>query len=1145
MDSNNSSKSSIGAVRSSLPLPPKTLIGFLLAVAAVAIIALLSYQSLQATTVSAANLTQTIEVLGRLESLLSTLIDAETGQRGFLLTGEESYLAPYTDAKDALPEEIKSMRALLVNRPEQRRRLDALESLANLKMAELDSTVTQRRAGKTDAALGIVRTERGKIYMDRIRAAASEMEAAERQLLARHAEESRQAATVSLAVTLGGSGVLLFLIAGSALVASRDFRTRQAQAWIRSGQMGLSEQLQGDQSLDKLGNNLLGFLAGFVEAQVGAVYIADAGQYRRFAAYAIPADDSVATVRPGDGLVGQAAKDKRALRVRDVPAGYLPISSGIGKGTPNELVVVPASIDGVVHAVLELGFFGATDADQRELLSRVSESIAVAVRAAKDRQRLEELLQETQQQAEELQAGAEELRVSNEELEEQGRALRESQAHLEVQQSELEQINSQLEEQTQLLEHQKDELAKAQVILSARSDELQRANEYKSEFLANMSHELRTPLNSTLILAKLLADNKDGNLTPAQVKFAKTITSAGNDLLALINDVLDLSRIEAGKVELAPEQISVAATVESLVKTFQPIAEQTHLRFSWVVEPGVPEQIETDPQRLGQILKNLLSNAFKFTEKGEVAMRVFSPQSGTVAFAVRDTGVGIAPHQQEVIFEAFRQADGSIHRKFGGTGLGLSISRDLAALLGGAISVQSALGEGSVFTLTVPQAFTSGTPLPKARPAPTPETIAKKIAPQAPSAPTAPVPEDDRNAITPGGRVILLVEDDPAFAMILRDLVHEMGFQCVAAASANEGLIAAGQYLPSAILLDVNLPDHSGLGVLDTLKRDPRTRHIPVHMISVSDYKREALELGAIGYALKPAKREELVEALRRLEAKFSQSVRRVLIVEDDARQRESVRQLLSNGEVQITAVASAGEALAQLKDTTFDCMVVDLNLPDLSGYDLLEKMSQQEDVGFPPVIIYTGRALNREEEQRLRRYSKSIIIKDARSPERLLGEVTLFLHQVEAKLPPEHQQMLKTARDRESMLEGRRVLIVEDDVRNVFALSSVLEPKGITVSIARNGREALDVLARASQGAATRIDLVLMDIMMPEMDGLTAMREIRKRGEWKNLPIIALTAKAMADDHDKSLAAGANDYIAKPLDVEKLLSLVRVWMPK
>ncbi|MEO7205500.1 MAG: response regulator [Steroidobacteraceae bacterium] len=1140
MDSSNVSKSSIGAVRSSLPLPPKTLIGFLLAVVAVAIIALLSYQSLQTTTATAANLTQTVEVLGRLERLLSTLKDAETGQRGYLLTGEESYLAPYTDAKDALPDEIKAMRGLFADRPEQRRRLDGLESLANLKMAELESTVAARRAGKTDAAMAILRTDRGKIYMDRIRAAASDIESAERQVVAQRAQQSRNAATVSLAVTLGGSGLLLFLIAGAAVVASRDFRARQAQAWIRSGQMGLSEQMQGDQTLEKLGNNLLGFLAGFVQAQVAAVYIGEAGHYRRFAGYAISPDDSD-IVRPGDGLVGQAAKDKRALRVRDVPAGYLPISSAIGKGTPAELVVVPASIDGVVQAILELGFFGGTDSDQRELLSRVAESIAVAVRAAKDRQRLEELLQETQQQAEELQAGAEELRVSNEELEEQGRALRESQVHLEVQQSELEQINSQLEEQAQLLEHQKEELARAQVILGARADELQRANEYKSEFLANMSHELRTPLNSTLILAKLLADNKDGNLTAAQVKFAKTITSAGNDLLALINDVLDLSRIEAGKVDLAPEPVAVAAAVESLVKTFQPTADQKHVRFSWAVEPGVPAQIETDPQRLGQILKNLLSNAFKFTEKGEVELRVFSPQSGAVAFAVRDTGVGIAPHQQDVIFEAFRQADGSIHRKFGGTGLGLSISRDLAALLGGAITVQSAPGEGSVFTLTVPLAFNSGVQLQETRATTTPEPAPKNAAPPTP----APSAADDRNAITPGGRVILLVEDDPAFAMILRDLVHEMGFQCVAAASASDGLTAAGQYLPSAILLDVNLPDHSGLGVLDVLKRDPRTRHIPVHMISVSDYKREAMELGAIGYALKPAKREELVEALRRLEAKFSQSVRRLLIVEDDPRQRESVRQLLSSGDVQITAVASAGEALSHLQTTTFDCMVVDLNLPDLSGYDLLEEMSQQEDVAFPPVIIYTGRAVDREEEQRLRRYSKSIIIKDARSPERLLDEVTLFLHQVEAKLPPEHQQMLKTARDRESALEGRRVLIVEDDVRNVFALSSVLEPKGITVIIARNGREALDALARSSQQAATRIDLVLMDIMMPEMDGLTAMREIRKRVEWKNLPIIALTAKAMADDHDKSLAAGANDYIAKPLDVEKLLSLVRVWMPK
>jgi CheY-like chemotaxis protein/signal transduction histidine kinase/CHASE3 domain sensor protein len=1140
MDQSNPSLGSIGAVRSSMPLPAKSLIGFLLAVLAVVIIALLSYQSLQATTNTARSLAQSIEVLRRLQSLFSTLKDAETGQRGFLLTGEESYVTPYTDAKDALPNEVKALRALLVNRPEQARRLDALESLANLKMTELESTIAARRAGHPDASLAVVRTDRGKLYMDRIRDAVSDMEGIEQQSIERRGRESENAATISLAVTWGGSGLLLILIAGAAVVASRDFRARQGQAWIRSGQMGLSEQMQGDQTLDKLGNNVLGFLAGFLEAQVGAVYMAEAGQYRRFAGFALPAQ-GLETVRPGDGLVGQAARDNRALRVRDVPAGYLPISSGIGMGTPNELVVVPASIDGVVHAVLELGFFGATDADQRELLARASESIAVAVRAAKDRQRLEELLQETQQQAEELQSGQEELRVSNEELEEQSGALRESQVNLEAQQSELEQINSQLEEQTNLLEQQKDALAKAHDVLTARSDELQRANEYKSEFLANMSHELRTPLNSTLILAKLLADNKDGNLTDAQVKFAQTITSAGNDLLRLINDVLDLSRIEAGKVELAPEPVSISGAVESLAKTFQPTADQNGLTFSWVIEPGAPEQVETDRRRLGQILKNLLSNAFKFTERGDVALRVFSQHNDSVSFAVRDTGVGIAPHQQEVIFEAFRQADGSIHRKYGGTGLGLSISRDLAALLKGSITVQSELGAGSVFTLTIPRNFSANA-------SPTREAQAAPLRTQKrsdPEKPAVPVTADDRNAITPGGRVILLVEDDAAFTMILRDLVHEMGFQCIATASANEGLVAAAEFLPSAIILDVNLPDHSGLGVLDRLKRDPRTRHIPVHIVSVSDYKQEALELGAIGYALKPAKREELVGALRRMEATFSQSVRHVLVVEDDPRQRESIRHLLGNGDVQITAVASAAEALACLKATTFDCMVVDFNLPDYSGYDLLEKMSQEEDVAFPPVIIYTGRALSREEEQRLRRYSKSIIIKDARSPERLLDEVTLFLHQVEAKLPPEHQQMLKAARNRESILEGRRVLVVEDDVRNVFALSSVLEPKGISVVIARNGREALDQLTRSSKEPSKRIDLVLMDIMMPEMDGLTAMREIRKRGEWRSLPIIALTAKAMAHDHDRSLAAGANDYIAKPLDVEKLLSLVRVWMPK
>jgi CheY-like chemotaxis protein len=570
------------------------------------------------------------------------------------------------------------------------------------------------------------------------------------------------------------------------------------------------------------------------------------------------------------------------------------------------------------------------------------------------------------------------------------------------------------------------------------------------------------------------------------------------------------------------------------------------------VAPDAPERIETDPQRLGQILKNLLSNALKFTEAGAVSLLVSRGGDDTVRFDVKDTGIGVSEHQKEIIFDAFRQADGSTHRKYGGTGLGLTISRDLARLLGGDISVRSTPGEGSTFTLTLPLVYR-----PSTEPPVTPATPAPVMPPrQARTAvPTQPPPEqlrarqttvaDDSQQIKADSRLILIVEDDPSFAAILRDMAREQGFQCIVAHTANDALAAVARYRPKGILLDINLPDYSGLGVLDQLKRNPQMRHIPVHVVSVADYSQEALAMGAVGYAMKPVKREELAEALQRLEAKFSQGVRNVLVVEDDPRQRESIRQLLENDDVHITAVCSAADALEQLRNMTFDCMVMDLNLPDFSGYELLTKMAEADEVSFPPVIVYTGRTLTAAEEQQLRRFSKSIIIKDARSPERLLDEVTLFLHQVESKLPAERQRMLQVARDRDAALEGRRILIVEDDVRNIFALSSLLEPKGATIEIARNGREAIEALTRSCLPGTDPIDLVLMDIMMPEMDGLTAMREIRQRPEWKKLPIIALTAKAMKDDQEKCLSAGANDYIAKPLDIEKLMSLVRVWMPK
>ncbi|HTV78697.1 MAG TPA: response regulator [Steroidobacteraceae bacterium] len=1133
------------------PLPPSALAGFSAAVLAVILTAILSYRAEVGSRTAADAVTQGIERIVQVQNVLSSTKDAETGQRGYLITGDEAYLQPFTTGKAAIEGELNQLRALTSQDPEQRQRLEELQAIISAKLTELQNTVNLKRAGKSEEALTEVRSGRGKVLMDRARDIVNDMEGTDRTALGQRQSEWQRAALLSTQTTWIGSLVLLVLIGAAAALVSRDYRARQLQSWLRTGQMGLAERIQGDQSLDTLGDNVINFLAHYLGAQVGAIYIADGvDRFRRFAGYALAATASGEALRRGDSLIGQAVKDNRLLRVTDVPQEYgLPVSSATGSSAARELLIAPAALDRTVYAVTELGFLGQTDAAHQQLLDLLSSMIAVAVRSSKDRTRLEELLQETQRQAEELQTQQEELRVNNEELEEQSRALKVSHAQLESQQAELEQTNSQLEEQAQLLERQKDELSRQQGLLGERAADLQRANLYKSQFLANMSHELRTPLNSTLILAKLLADNKDGNLTEQQVKFARTITTAGNDLLALINDVLDLSKIEAGKIDLKPEVVGVAKAVEAQVRLFAPQAEKRGIRFSATVLPGTPETIETDPQRLGQILKNLCSNAVKFTEVGEVTLQV-SATADAVAFTVTDTGVGIAESQHRNIFEAFRQADGSIHRKFGGTGLGLSISRDLAHRLGGQISLQSVPGKGSVFTLTLPHVMPPVAPGDTLLAAPLAEPEISAPAPVSLPGPrprrTAPAQiEDDRANRAPDSRVILIIEDDVAFASILRDLAHELKFQCVITHTAAEGLLAATEFRPSAILLDIHLPDHSGLGVLEQLKRNPETRHIPVHIASVADHSHGALQLGAIGYVQKPVTREQLVEALNRLESKLAQRVRRVLIVEDDERQRDSIRELLAVADLEITAVESAGRALEALRTLTFDCVVMDVSLPDFSGFELLERMQEQDGVSVPPVIVYTGRALSPDDEQKLRRFSKSIILKDARSPERLLDEVTLFLHQVESTLPADRQRMLKAARDQDSVFQGRRIMIVEDDVRNVFALTSLLEPKGASIQLARNGREALDALQAAGGRAADRIDLVLMDIMMPEMDGLTAMREIRKRPEWKKLPIIALTAKAMRDDLEACMAAGANDYIAKPLDVERLLSLIRVWMPK
>ncbi|MEO6678506.1 MAG: response regulator, partial [Pseudomonas sp.] len=684
----------------------------------------------------------------------------------------------------------------------------------------------------------------------------------------------------------------------------------------------------------------------------------------------------------------------------------------------------------------------------------------------------------------------------------------------------------------------------AQTQLQERAEELQRSSKYKSEFLANMSHELRTPLNSSLILAKLLAENPQENLSAEQVKFAESIYSAGNDLLNLINDILDISKVEAGKLDMRPENTSVARLVDGLRGMFQPMATDKKLDFQVELQAGAPMMIYTDRQRLEQVIKNLLSNAVKFTEKGSVSLTVASQPGDGIAFIVRDSGIGIAPDQQESIFEAFRQADGTTNRRYGGTGLGLSISRDLANLLGGSISVTSEPGQGSAFTLVLPQQYVEpgDEPIEPMRATPVAHAPSAPVAALVPLIAEVDIPrfDDDRVKAPFATRCILVVEDEVSFAHILYDLAHELGYQCLVAHGADEGYDLAKEFIPDAILLDMRLPDHSGLTVLQRLKEHAETRHIPVHVISVEDRVEAAMHMGAIGYAVKPTTREELKDVFARLEAKLTQKVKKVLLVEDDDLQRDSIARLIGDEDIEITAVGFAQEALDLLRTTIFDCMIIDLKLPDMLGNDLLKRMSTEDICSFPPVIVYTGRNLTRDEEAELRKYSRSIIIKGARSPERLLDEVTLFLHKVESQLSHERQKMLKTARSRDKVFEGRKVLLVDDDVRNIFALTSALEQKGAVVVIGRNGREAIEKLNEVED-----IDLVLMDVMMPEMDGFEATTLIRQDPRWRKLPIIAVTAKAMKDDQERCLAAGSNDYLAKPIDLDRLFSLIRVWLPK
>ncbi|SEF28006.1 response regulator [Variovorax sp. NFACC27] len=1099
-------------------------------------------------------------------------IDMETGMRGFLITSDESFLEPYQSALPRVKADTAALRELVSDNRQQVDRVDriaAIQSSWNEYAAEL---IAAHRKGEN--AQMVVRLGRGKRLTDSMRAEFTAFMETEQALRFQRNNEANRTAWwvvgLFLLFTLSFTGLVayfgrrqLMLLSESydvVLKEQSDHADRLAhEAWLRGAQTELVGELVGELSAPDMGRKILAFFSRHLGTSVGAIYVRERhGPLRRAASYGFSsaAEATPQVFSPTESLIGQAAAERRRMLLDPVDADYLKVNSGLGEMAPKAVLLLPVASSGMVNGVVELGLPGALDERGNQLVDLVADDIGTSLAAARYREQLQDVLAETQQLNEELQVQQEELRTANEELEEQSRALRASQAMLENQQAELEQTNSQLSERTEALDQRNTALRRVQRDLEDRADELQRASRYKSEFLANMSHELRTPLNSALILAKLLGDNPQGNLTSEQVKFAESIYSSGNDLLVLINDILDIAKVEAGKLEVVPEDVTLAKLANGLESTFGPLAMQKSLRFRLEVRPDAPVTLLTDRQRVEQILKNLLSNAIKFTDSGEVALVISPAAGGGAAFAVSDSGIGIDPQQHELIFEAFRQADGTTSRRYGGTGLGLSISRDLTQLLGGTLTVESTAGQGSTFTLQLPAvapqaSATQQQPQQPAiytpRAAHSPAHANAHAHAQAPLAPKPPSPvpapqfADDRALPRDQVRRVLVIEDEPQFAHILYDLAHELGYRCLVAHGAADGFDLATQFLPDAILLDMRLPDSTGLDVLQRLKDSPHTRHIPIHVVSAAESAQgAALQMGAVGYALKPATRAELMKVFGRLEEKLTQKVKVVLLVEDDELQRESVIRLIGDDDIEIVAVGSGEEALELLRTRVFDCMITDLKLPDMQGSELLKAMAAEEIVSFPPVIVYTGRNLTRDEETELQRYSRSIIIKGARSPERLLDEVTLFLHKVEAELSSERQGMLKTARGRDRIFEGRTILLVDDDVRNIFALTSALEQRGAIVEIGRNGREALEKLDQVSE-----IDLVLMDIMMPEMDGLEATRRLRGDPRFEKMPVIAITAKATKDDREQCLAAGANDYLAKPVDLERLFSLLRVWMPK
>jgi len=940
----------------------------------------------------------------------------------------------------------------------------------------------------------------------------------------------------------------------------RDIKAaNDANEWMISGLNELHEIMLAEDSIEDIGRAALSYLTPRLNGHMATLYnyTAQDDLLMPLSSYAFPAGhDPRQPVRMGEGLVGQVALDKRVVTVHSVPDEHLRIQSSVLDARPSHVLVHPILAGTRLVAVLEVASLAALDSKSLQFLASCSESIATTLDSALARQVAGRLHLETEALAEELQSQQTGLLAANQELEQQKMLLQQSEQDLEQQQQELEAVNVQLEgrnkeleEKRMLVEDKNTELEIARGEVETRAAELAQASKYKSQFLANMSHELRTPLNSMLLLAKHLSDNKNGNLNPQQVEAATVVYNSGNDLLSLINEILDLAKIEAGHMNVSVVDTDVHSIADRMASQFVPAAKEKGLSFEVDVQHG--GSLATDPGRLEQILRNLISNAIKFTITGSVRVSFSTADEASHpldvggpcrVISVTDTGIGIPDSMRVAIFEAFQQVEGGVTRTYGGTGLGLSISRELARLLGAELVLTSSSEDGSTFTLYIsdyterPSAGDS----PGVRAAPS-RTTAHRTHQREQPEPAQSLPDpavaDDRDDIDESEQFILIIEDDVRFAAVARDLCREQGFKVIHVTTGEEGIQFAIERQPSGILLDIVLPGLDGWGVIDALKNDSRTRHIPVHFASVEDQTLDAFRRGAVGYLQKPVTQTEVVTALKRLEETFGRAVKELLVIEDDAGMRSAIGMLLGNGDIMTTEADTGARAIELLESRSFDCVVLDIGLPDMTGFELLKTL-RRKGVDTPPVIVYTGRDLTEEEANALRDQANSIIIKGVRSEERLLDETSIFLHRIVGQMPAPKQRIIKALRDTDDLLNGKRVLLVDDDMRNAFALSHILSERGMDVTKAENGEVALTRLEES-----TSYDIILMDIMMPVMDGFEAIRRIRSNASTAGIPIIALTAKAMRDDREKCIAVGANDYLTKPVDLDRLTSAMRVWL--